>query len=153
MYSVFSQSLINCYVYSWQAQNRKQYPKEFINNLKLKQVLTWIKNKGIDDIPQILYCNELESLNDVIEEARYKTCFEKIRKLSKWITKNIILEIQKDNMQTMNVKIRIAVDMMNKIENEEFISKQIALVYFNNIVTNVRQLKIDLDLEDLPFQN
>lgn len=151
MYSVFSQSLINWYVYSWESRFRKKCPNELIKNINLKLVLSYLKIHNIEDIPQVLYCHELNSLNDVIEEAQYKACFEKIRKLSKWITKNIILKIQEDNYKTRNVKIRIAVDMMNKIEDEGFISKNIALVYFDNIVTNIQQLKIDLDLEDLPF--
>lgn len=107
--------------------------------------------EGINDVPQVLYCNTAPELQEDVDKAAYKACFTNVRKLSKWITEKLILTITQDNYITTNVKLRIAVDMMNRLEYEGTISKNTALIYFSNIIANIKELKNNVEMDKLPF--
>lgn len=107
--------------------------------------------ESIDDVPQVLYCDTAPELQEGVDKAAYKACFTNVRKLSKWITEKLILTIAQDNYITTNVKLRIAVDMMNKLEYDGTLSKNITLIYFNNIVSNIKKLQGDIMMDELPF--
>lgn len=76
----------------------------------------------------------------------------KLRKIEKWITENILLQLKKDwKIKTQSVKIRIVSSMLTKLENENSITHEENIYIFNNIVNNMRDLRNDLLDETLPF--
>ena len=144
--SVFSQIIIEHWKLRYKAEHRcKDVPTE------IPQIEDMIS--GV--YPQVMYCHVISTLSYVAEEAEYLICTNNnVRKVMNWVCKHIINEIPKDNHKTTAVKIRIAVDMLNKLEYAGEISKEINLFYFDNIVTNCNDLWFDVyftPLDELPF--
>lgn len=63
-----------------------------------------------------------------------------------WIYSEIILNAKKDNWITTNVKIRIITTAL-----EGFLPKNLYLHCCDALIENVRELKLDLTNEELPF--
>ena len=53
--------------------------------------------------------------------------------------------------KTIAVRIRIATNMLNKLEEEGVLSKEICTKYHERFTSNVRQILEDIYTEDLPF--
>lgn len=68
-----------------------------------------------------------------------------------WINKKITLALGQESYQTIDVRIRIAISMLNKIIEEGCISKKIGDLIYNRLVTNVRREMSAINTEDLPF--
>lgn len=67
--------------------------------------------------------------------------------IQKWINVNIMQNIKRMSLSEFNVKLRIATCMMYKCPmRKESYSK-----LCNNFVSNIRDLRDDIVLEDLPF--
>jgi hypothetical protein len=79
--------------------------------------------------------------------ARYKLC-----NVHRWAVQNILLQIRADwKPKTQAVKLRIVAGMLNALEKEKIITVEENIYMFNNIVQNLRDLRIDLIDSDLPF--
>lgn len=152
MYSVFSQVLIEHWCFAYKAKYRcKDVPAEIIPTPR-----EIIDDESINhNYPQVMWCHIISTLAYIAEEASYIHCINhKVRKVEEWVCKNIVSQITKDTFTTTNVKIRIAIDMLNKLEDEGEISKELNLFYFDNIVTNCRDLWLDVNIapsDELPF--
>ena len=157
MYSVFSQVLIEHWCLVYKAKHRcKDVPAEIIPTIEeIINDKEGQKPYGYYYRPQVMYCHVISTLDYIAEKADYVCCTnDKVRKIGEWVCKNIVSQITKDNIATTNVKIRIAVDMLNKLENEGVISKELNLFYFDNIVTNCKDLWLDTcftPMNQLPF--
>ena len=148
MISLFSHIIDEHWVLKYKAKNRcKDVPTEIIPQ--------HVEDK-IDGIyPEIMYCRVISTLSYVAEEAAYLVCTNRdVRNVMEWVCKNIVHEITKDTHKTLNVKLRIAVGMINKLE-EKGIDKMICLFYYDNIITNCNDLWLDStfdgELDELPF--
>lgn len=73
----------------------------------------------------------------------------------KWINNRILYELPKiktaKDAQWVGVRIRIATNMLNKIEQAGMLDKDICLIYHERLTSNVRKILGDLYTEDLPF--
>ena len=106
--------------------------------------------------PQVLYCHVISTLDYVAEDAAYLVCKNvEIQKLAKWVCDNLINTIVTDTRKTFLVKLRIAIGMLNKLEEKGIIDKTISLFYFDNIITNCNDLwfdyAFDSNCNELPF--
>ena len=148
MYSVFSQVIIE----RWKLEQ-----KATTRSAKVPTDIPDIENIIEDNIyPQVMYCHVISTLDYIVEDAIYTLCNNKdVQKLMNWVCKNIIQKIPQDTHKTMNVKLRIAVDMLNKLEDEGKISKEMNLFYFDNIISNCNDLWFDIffgeSINELPF--
>lgn len=72
-----------------------------------------------------------------------------------WVNKKILFELPKIKTQTdtqwIGVRIRIATNMLNKLEAEGILSKEVNIEYHRRLVSNVRQILGNIYTEDLPF--
>lgn len=153
MYSIFSQFLIDC----WNREHPKQrtdVPAEIIKMLHKE----FDENSPlcITTTPFVLWCNTISTLDYIAEDASKELWTNKeLLKILRWIEKNIILKIECDKISTIHVKIRIAVDMLNKLQFNGTISKDLNLFYFHNVVSNCLDLYFDVfgsnTNNELPF--
>lgn len=78
-----------------------------------------------------------------------------VQKWLKWINNKILYELPKaktaKNTQWVGVRIRIATNMLNTIEQNGILNKEICLMYHERLTSNVRKILGDLYTEDLPF--
>lgn len=149
MISMFSQIIREHWILKYKAKNRcKDVPAEIIP----EHVEDMIDGR----YPQILYCHVISTLSHVAEEAEYLVCTNKeVRRLVDWICDNIINNITKDDRKTFNVKLRIAVGMLNNLEKDDIIDKELSLFYYDNMITNCNDLWLDYafdgNINELPF--
>ena len=68
-----------------------------------------------------------------------------------WVNKNILCCITKDDSITVNVKLRIATGMLNKLEEQQIIPRDVCIVYHMRMVETVKSIHSEIMLEDLPF--
>ena len=66
----------------------------------------------------------------------------------KWVNQNICQQITADTYTTTDVKVRIATGMLNKIKS---LTDMEGIQVHKNLVDNLKQLRIDIELEQLPF--
>lgn len=74
-----------------------------------------------------------------------------LRSVIVWINKNILLQMTKDTCITTEVKLRIATSMINKLVDQEKLSKDYGILAHDLLIANVRELQSELVDEDLPF--
>lgn len=102
------------------------------------------RRKVLSECPRVFLSGNEEEDFDAI----YAICtIPDLRDLLKWVNQNIILLIGIIDYRTIDVRIRIFTGMLNKINMD----KNIALQIHQNVTSNVRQERSDLDTEDLPF--
>lgn len=78
----------------------------------------------------------------------------KISPWLQWVNNRILFELPKikdNNAQWVGVRIRIATNMLNKIEQEGILDKEICLKYHERLTSNVRKILGEIYTEDLPF--
>jgi len=145
---IFSQIIREHWVLRYKAEHRcKGVPARIIPND--------IENMISGYYPQIMYCHVIPTLSHVAEGAEYLLSTNKeVRNIAEWVCKNIVNEIAKDTRITFRVKLRIAVDMLNKLE-EKGLDKEICLFYYDNLITNCNDLWYEYafgeDINTLPF--
>lgn len=66
----------------------------------------------------------------------------------KWVNQNICQQMYADTYTTTDVKVRIATGMLNKIKS---LTAMEGIQIHKNLVDNLKQLRIDIELEQLPF--
>ena len=77
---------------------------------------------------------------------------EDLHKIIRWINRNITLIIGIADYRTIDVRIRIATNMMDKLVDNGSLSSTLSVVMFGNLISNVRQELGIINTEDLPFQ-
>lgn len=130
--------------YAWcrsAAERTKRLPSEY----SLRTAVTLFSKHEDYGIPDVFIAEDTpKDLADAITTAR---CLSpRIRKLEAWITNNIVLQPSL-SPQTVEVRLRIATNMLNSME----IDKRIAMEMHYGFVTNIKGLFLDLLNEELPF--
>ena len=77
---------------------------------------------------------------------------EDLHKIIQWINQKITLIIGIADYRTIDVRIRIATNMMDKLVDNGSLSSTLSVVMFGNLISNVRQELGIISTEDLPFQ-
>lgn len=150
MNCVFSKALIERWRLLYIASHRKNPPNG--KTPTLKSLIAFYKKRKISCMHDVMECHIISTLEHVVEEARYKLCTKKeLIEVGEWVNNNIVWTLDEDNYITQGVKIRIAISMLNKLCNKGVISKEESIFFFDNIVTNIKDCKSELMMEDLPF--
>ena len=77
---------------------------------------------------------------------------DKVRTVEYWITSNIFILLNDLHPKTLDVRIRIATSMMNKLVNEGKLNREMSILFHQGFVENLYKVKYDLQMESLPFQ-
>lgn len=120
-------------------------PSEVYNQLRIAY------NQGVEGI--------LESTRLVTsgrEDEDYKIINavwsnKELHNIIRWINRKITLVIGIADYRTIDVRMRIAVNMMDKLVSSGDIDKRLNLIMFGNLISNVRQELGLINTEDLPF--
>lgn len=121
-------------------------PSEVYNQLRIAY------NQGVEGI--------LESTRLVTsgrEDEDYKIINavwsnKELHNIIRWINRKITLIMGIADYRTIDVRMRIAVNMMDKLVSSGDIDKRLNLIMFGNLISNVRQELGLINTEDLPFQ-
>lgn len=148
--SVFSTHLIQRWVLAKQAYTRKKVLQEEINGLFFEDVL---KEIDVEEEPYVMFSlDPNEIATDLYSENLYKYCTcPELRRISRWIGKNVIKNIEDDSYDTIRVKLRIATDMLNTLQYKNIISTDQNIYFHDNFVNNVLELKDYVLKYNLPF--
>lgn len=146
MYSVFSnylEPLIEANI----IRTKPTKPSEVYNQLRIAYNQGVM---GILDNAVLLVSNSLE------DEIEYDIIYEiwqnkELLNVVHWINENITLRLGIDDYRTINVKIRIATGMIDKLVRESKLSLKIALSIYSNFGFNVQNEMSLINTEDLPF--
>ena len=76
---------------------------------------------------------------------------EDLHKIIRWINRNITLIIGIADYRTIDVRMRIATNMMDKLVDNGSLSSTLSVVMFGNLISNVRKELGIISTEDLPF--
>ena len=76
---------------------------------------------------------------------------EDLHKIIQWINQKITLIIGIADYRTIDVRMRIATNMMDKLVDNGSLSSTLSVVMFGNLISNVRQELGIINTEDLPF--
>ena len=73
-----------------------------------------------------------------------------------WVNRKILFELPKikepiKNAQWIGVRIRIATNMLNKLEEEGILTKEVCIKYHERFISNLRRILGSIYTEDLPF--
>ena len=72
-----------------------------------------------------------------------------------WVNRKILFELPKvkkqTNVQWIGVRTRIATNMLNKLEAEGILTKEVCIEYHERFISNVRKILGEIYTEDLPF--
>ena len=75
--------------------------------------------------------------------------------LLRWVNRKILFELPKvktfTDSQWVGVRIRIATNMLNKLEAEGVLTKTVCTEYHMRMTSRVREILGDILTEDLPF--
>lgn len=95
------------------------------------------------------YRYELQNCSYCISPFSLVACIinPQLRQLIEWINYNIVRTIDIDTLKTINVKLRIATCMLNKLDLDQ-ISK---IEIHSNLVRNVREEYFAIEESELPF--
>jgi hypothetical protein len=69
----------------------------------------------------------------------------------KWVNKKILFELPNIDYRTVGVRLRIATSMLNGLEQDGIIPKDICIKYHDRLVNNVSRLVSSINTENLPF--
>lgn len=76
---------------------------------------------------------------------------EDLHKIIQWINQKITLIIGIADYRTIDVRMRIATNMMDKLVDNGSLSSTLSVVMFGNLISNVRKELGIINTEDLPF--
>jgi hypothetical protein len=75
--------------------------------------------------------------------------------LLRWVNENILFKLPevktKINVQWVGVRIRIATNMLNKLESEGILTKEVCIMYHKRFISRIRKIVGEIYVEDLPF--
>lgn len=105
--------------------------------------------KGILDNTRLIASRNDDEIDyDIIYEVwRNKPLHDVVT----WINKKILLQLGKESYQTIDVRIRIATGMLNKLVTEKLINKKCSRDIHENLIKNLRWEMSAINTEDLPF--
>lgn len=146
MYSVFSnylEPLIEANI----VRTKPTKPSEVYNQLRIAYNQGV---KGILDNTVLLVSNSYE------DEIEYDIIYEtwqnnELLNIVHWINKNITLQLGIDDYRTIDVKLRIATGMIDKLVKTSKLNQKIALNIYSNFAFNVKNELSLINTEDLPF--
>lgn len=146
----FPNCLIDFYVWREQARTRKPFSRDQVP--KLKTIIKELYSKNYNE-PHLFSCDhDPGNFDDIAALASYEYCINPdLRKTMLWISTKILSTVGKDNYLTVNVYIRIATSMINKLVDKNIISKEFGIHYHDNLVANTNALISAINTEDLPF--
>lgn len=99
-------------------------------------------------VPQIIFSD----LSRTAPDIAYEYCINPhLRKCIQWINDNILYKLDSDSYVTLDVKVRIAVCMIDKLVEQELLHKSYSIEAGCNLYENVRAVKNILLNLDLPF--
>lgn len=131
------------------AKNRTPFPQDCIPSCE--EILT-IRRKNNELWEPKLFLNEYNLSEDKIDDAIYQICTNaELRKSLEWISKRILSSFGIDNYLTMDVYVRISTSMLNKLEHDGSITKNLNILYHDNLVRNLADLLSYMNEENLPF--
>jgi hypothetical protein len=144
MHSVFSNYLEPLYPEAKDLYGEMK-PSEIYDQLRIAY------NQGAKGILEStrLISSTSEDENYQIIEAVWSN--EELHKIVKWINQKITLIIGIADYRTIDVRMRIAINMMDKLVDSGIISSKLNLIVFGNLISNVRQELSLIGTEDLPF--
>lgn len=90
--------------------------------------------------------------NETVSDTSYKiaTCPE-LRKVLSWISKHILYSVGIDYYMTIDVYVRIGSSMLNKLVEDGILTKDLSIIYHDNLVRNLKDLISTMNEESLPF--
>lgn len=105
--------------------------------------------KGIVENARILSSGTADEFDyDILYEVWRKP---RVHDILVWINKKIVLELGQLDYRAIDVRIRIATNMLNKLEREGYISKNFNIDVHDRFIMNVRREISAINTEDLPF--
>lgn len=120
--------------------------------VEIDDAIAYLNTTKFEESTCVFYVTRRSWYNGCDDELLYlMSTNRKLIDLAKWVNKNIILQLNKDKYKTRDVKLRIAIDMLNKFEYNGTISKEICLRLYDNMVTNIIDVTTDILGKDLPF--
>lgn len=144
MYSVYSNyldPLINAEIVKLTKNDK---PSEILDGIR------YAYSKGIIGV-----LNNVRIISSSIadDEDYYEIIWrsQKLIEWLQWVNKNIVLIIGKETYRTIQVRVRIATSMLNKLVEENLITTKNAIKIHLNLVENVGRETMSIVNEDLPF--
>jgi hypothetical protein len=68
-----------------------------------------------------------------------------------WANKKILFELPNLSPNTVGVRLRIVTGMLNNLEKDNIIPKEISILYHDRLVRRVYSIFSEIMTEDLPF--
>lgn len=134
-------SIFSNYLSPILGESKEQKASEIYNQLRIAY------NQGVKGI---LDNTRIISVGD--EDLDYKITCEKFKNPAflnwiNWVNKKIVLSIGNEDYRTIDVRVRIAANMLDKI----YTQKKFSTMLHGNLIYNVRREMSGINTEDLPF--
>lgn len=68
-----------------------------------------------------------------------------------WINRKILYELPFIDYRTVDVRLRIATGMLNNLERDNILPKDICILYHQRLVKRVKEMSSAIETEGLPF--
>lgn len=75
----------------------------------------------------------------------------KAQKLLIWINNKILYQLPYISYQTAGVRVRIATGMLNNLEKDGILDKEVCLIYHKRLTERVKEISSAIQLEEIPF--
>ena len=145
MFSIFSNILRDRIRLICQACDRRPHT---IEEYKLSDTVDLI-TPG-DNIPHVII--PYDETEDWTDKILYEYCKnQSLRKVTQFVVDKILVDCDKMDYKTRNVRIRIFTGMLNKLVDNGNLDKTMAIKIHIGTIKNIRDLMSDLWTEDLPF--
>lgn len=132
-----------------QAEMRTPFNEDCIPSVK--EILATYRKEDLWDPHLFLSEYDLNTQNN-IDDRIYEICRnKKLHDTLWWISKKMLTTIGVDNYLTVGVYMRIGTSMINKLIDDNIISKDFGIYYHDNFVRNATDLISYTLEEDLPF--
>jgi hypothetical protein len=105
----------------------------------------------------LLYTSTVVVVNSNILEIDEEKMYEiilgnrEIQDIIYWINKNILTQLDTLESKTLEVRLRIATSMLNKVIQNYGMNSLIGIIIHDNFVKNLKELYYDLNMDQLPF--
>lgn len=127
----------------------------YCEELKPSEVYDQLRNTYNQGVKGIIESTRIIS-SGTADECDYDIVYEvwrnsRLHDILVWINTKITLELGKLDYRAIGVRVRIATNMLNKLVNEGFLSRDLNIRIHYMLVTNVRREISAINVEDLPF--
>ena len=117
-----------------------------------------VLTKAFNNIKNYLYytCATVTTNSNCLEMDKedmygYLFKYQDIYTVVCWINKNILMQIDTLESKTLDVRLRIATSMLNKVIQTSGMNYLVGILIHDNFVRNLRELYYDLNTDCLPF--